>query len=263
MTTLTNDALLAVADRLGVQTLPLVLAVGPQQDSIDQWREAQEHAVAQLIDDGLIDADGEVDSELAGAFFVLAQPDCELVARIYTEDGSRRASLVRRGEAHAVAVRTGDSFELRSIWVDGTGDALVRPLLEVLGPCEPAQIAGFSVLAEELSERLDAAGTSADYADALYALGVADRDATALGMAFASCHAFAEIVAYSHTDGTTTRAPGAVAVYDTGRGRLVAAPRVSPDQQIWSTVTTGTDHRLAQAVAALIEGLPGGRWLPP
>ncbi|MFI5719065.1 ESX secretion-associated protein EspG, partial [Nocardia sp. NPDC051750] len=28
-------------------------------------------------------------------------------------------------------------------------------------------------------------------------------------------------------------------MYDTERGRLAAAPTVSPDQQIWSTVTTG------------------------
>ncbi|MEV0551538.1 ESX secretion-associated protein EspG [Nocardia salmonicida] len=263
MTTLTNDALLAVADRLGVQTLPLALEVGPQQDSYDAWRHAQEQAVAGLVDDGLIDADGEVDPDLAGAMFVLAQPDCELAARIYTEQGRRRVCVTRRGDAHAVAVRSGDSFEVTAIWCDGSTEELVRPLLSALGRREPAQVTGFSAPADELARRLDSSGSSSEFADSLYALGVAERDATVLGLAFASCTAYAEIVAYTHDDGSTTRAPGAVAVYDTGRGRLVAAPMVSPDRRIWSTVTTGTDHRVTQAVATLIEGLPGGRWMPP
>ncbi|WP_280433794.1 ESX secretion-associated protein EspG [Nocardia brasiliensis] len=104
--------------------------------------------------------------------------------------------------------------------------------------------------------------TSSELTDALYALGATDRDATTLGLTFGATHAYAEIVVCAHEDGVTTRAPGAVAVYDTARGRIVAAPMVSPDQQVWSTVTPGTDHRVAQAVATLIEGLPGGRWLP-
>ncbi|MFI5535603.1 ESX secretion-associated protein EspG [Nocardia sp. NPDC051900] len=262
MTSLTNDALLVVAERLGVQTLPLVLSVGPQQDSIEEYRAARERALSGLIGDGLLDAEGEVESDLAGALFVLAQPDRELVARVYTEDGARRFCLARRGEQHALAVRSGDSFEVTSTWADGSDAALTRPLLAALGSCEPAQIAGFSTLASELADRMDAAEGSGDYADAVYALGVGERDAAVLGLAFGSCRAYAEIVAYAHRDGLTSRAPGAVVVYDTGRGRIVVAPMVAPDQQLWSTVTTGTDHRVTQAVATLLEGLPGGRWLP-
>ncbi|MEV2218763.1 ESX secretion-associated protein EspG [Nocardia vinacea] len=279
MTTMTNDGLLAVAERLGVQTLPLVLSVGPQQDSFEAWAEAQQRAVTELVGAGVLDAEGDVDSELADAMFTLAQPDRELVARIYATgpDGTpavTRICLARRGEQHAIAVRTGDTFDVRTVWADGSGEALVRPLLEALGAGTPAEVVNFSALSSELSERLTAgdclqvarnnpaAQTSEDYADAFYALGVADRDATAYGLAFASCHAFAEIVAYAHLDGRTTRPPGAVAVYDTGRGRIVAAPGITADQQVWSTVTPGTDHRIAQAISALIESLPGGRWLP-
>ncbi|QBS42969.1 ESX secretion-associated protein EspG [Nocardia sp. CS682] len=262
MTTLTNDALLAVADRIGVQTLPLALSVGPQQDSYEEWQRAQEHAVATLTDDGLIDAHGEVDAELALTLFTLALPEQELVARIYTEHGSRRVCVVRRGHTHAVAVRSGDDFDVRQVWTDGSATDLVRPLLAAMDPCPAADIPNFSVPAAELAERLDSAATASELTDALYALGAPDRDATKLGLAFGATHAYAEIVACTHEDGVTRRAPGAVAVYDTARGRIVAAPTVSPDQQVWSTVTPGTDHRVAQAVATLIEGLPGGRWLP-
>lgn len=262
MTTLSNDALLAVADRAGVQTLPLALSVGPQQDSFEEWQRAQEQAVAGLIGDGLIDADGEVAPDLAETLFTLALPEQELAARIFTEHGTRRVCVVRRGHAHALAVRTGDTFEVRQLWTDGSAADLVRPLLAAMDPCPPAEIPQFSVPAAELAERLDAAATPSELTDALYALGATERDATKLGLAFGATHAYAEIVACAHEDGVTTRAPGAVAVYDTARGRIVAAPTVSPDQQIWSTVTPGTDHRVAQAVATLIEGLPGGRWLP-
>ncbi|WP_280194764.1 ESX secretion-associated protein EspG, partial [Nocardia farcinica] len=101
-----------------------------------------------------------------------------------------------------------------------------------------------------------------DFTAAVYALGVAERDAPRYGLAFESCRAYAEIVAYAHVDGVTTRPPCAAVVYETGRGRIVVAPGIAPDQQVWSTVTPGTDHRVAQAISGLIETLPGGRWLP-
>lgn len=262
MTTMTNDGMLAIADRLGVQTLPLTLSLAPQQDSYDEWAVAQRRATAALVRSGVIDGHGEVDSELAAAVHTLAQPDRELVARIYgATPGPRRICLARRGEAHALAVRAGDTFDVQPVWEDGSGRSLVRSLLAMLGPGKPAEVVNFSAPSADLSERLDSARDSADYADAIYALGVADRDATAYGMAFAACHTYAEIVVYAQADGTTTRPPGAVAIYDTERGRIVAAPGIAPDQQVWSTVTPGTDHRVAQAISGLIETLPGRRWL--
>lgn len=263
MRTLSNDGLLAVAERLGVQTLPLVLAAGPRQDSYDEWQAARERAVAELIAAEVFDPEGDVDTDLADALYVLAQPDHELVARGYGPEHTLRGCVASRAQRYAVAFRAGDSFDIGTIWCDGSPAALVRPLLDALGPGEPAAVGGFSVPADELAGRLNAAETTGDYADALYALGVPDRDATVLGSAFGSCHAYTEIVAYSHADGLTTRAPGAVVVYDTERGRIAAAPMVSPDRQVWSTVTTGSDHRVAQAVATLLEGLPGGRWPTP
>jgi hypothetical protein len=263
MRSLTNDALLVVAEHLGVQTLPPVLATGPGQDRYDDFRAAREHATEGLRADGILDPHGEVDTELADALFTLARPECELVVRSYTADTTTRVCVARRATHHAVAVRSGDRYDIGTVWCDGSPAALTTPLLAVLGAGVPAAIPGFSAPSNELATRLD----SAEYADgctnALHALGLDEREARILGSAFGSCRGFAEIVACAHTDGITTRAPGAVAVYDTDRGRIVVAPNISPDGQIWSTVTTGSDHRVAQAVAALLKGLPGGRWLPP
>ncbi|MFC9966104.1 ESX secretion-associated protein EspG [Nocardia ignorata] len=262
MTTLTTDGLLTLTDRLGVQTLPTVLAVWPQWETYDELLSAREHALAELRADGSVDAYGEVSSELSDALTALANPERELVVRVYGADETVRMSLVRRGERHAFAIRRGDDFEISSIWSDGSGAALARPILEGLGRCDAAQVESFSAPAGEVAQRLDGATESVDYADAVYALGVRGRDATAYGLAFGSCRSFAEIVAYAHEDGITTSSPGAVVVYDTAHGRIAAAPGSAPDQRAWSTVTPGTDHRVAQAIAGLVESLPGGRWMP-
>jgi hypothetical protein len=229
-----------------------------------------------------------VSPELAQSLFVLAQPERELVMRIFrtaadpdtrshdtaaevnagTDNGHMRRSadivrvcLALRGNDHAFAVRTGDEYDVQSVWSDGSSATLARPLLSALGSCAAAESAEFSAPSHELSERLDEATVAADYADACFALGVPGRESTVLGLAFESCHSYAEIVAYDHDDGITTRTPGAIAVYDTGRGRIVVTPGIAPDQTSWSTVTPGTDQRIAQAISALVEMLPGGRWL--
>ncbi|NKY31766.1 ESX secretion-associated protein EspG [Nocardia speluncae] len=261
MRSLSNDALLLAAERLGVQTLPRVLAAGPQQDSYTAWAAARDQALIALQADGVLDDHGEVDSELASALFTLAHPERELVARIYPGTTVTRVSIAQSAGHHAVATRIGDRYEIGLLWSDGTPDALATPLLTALGACDPADVPAFSASAGELAARLSAAEDTSGYVDALHALGLRGRDATQLGSALGSCHGFAEIVAYAHTDGVTVRAPGTVAVYDTRRGRIVSAPMVSPDQQVWTTLTAGSDHRVTQALAALFEGLPGGRWL--
>ncbi|WP_328395526.1 ESX secretion-associated protein EspG [Nocardia sp. NBC_00416] len=261
MTTLTNDGLLAVTGLLGVQTLPLVLGAGPQQDSAAAWAAAQREALAGLRSSGLVDSYDEVDTDLAAALHVLSQPDRELVARVHTEAGVRRACLARRAERHAVATRAGDVFEVRTTWADATGTALARPLLDVLGACPPAATASFSAPVAALRERLDGATDSSEYTQALYDLGVEERTAIEFGLALSTCTAYSEIVAYAHGEGVTHRSAGAVVVYDTARGRLVASPGTAPDHQVWSTFTPGSDHRIAQAVSALVHSLPVGGWM--
>lgn len=263
MTMLTNDGVLALAERLGIQTMPLVLAIAPQQPTYQEWTDAQREVLTELTGSGLIDGYGEVAPELAQAMHTLAQPDRELVARIHRAGSEPiRLCLARRADQHALAERIGDRIEIGTAWSDESGSALTTRLLRTLGPGEPADVAAFCALADDLADRLSTARTSADFADAVYALGVAERDATRYGLAFESCRAYAEIVAYAHVDGVTTRTPCAAVVYETGRGRIVVAPGAAPDLRVWSTVTPGTDHRVAQAISGLIEILPGGRWLP-
>jgi hypothetical protein len=261
MATVTNDGLLAVSGLLGVQTLPLVLGVGPRQDSVDAWHAAQAAALAALRDSGLVDSYDEVEPDLATALYILAQPERELAVRIHSGSGVRRVCLARRAEGHAAATRTDDDFEVRTVWSDEGGAALARPLLDALDPCPPANAAAFSVPSAALRERLDDATDAAGFTQAVYGLGVDERSAVEFGLAMSTCTGYTEIVAYAHGEGTTQRAPGAVAVYDTARGRLVASPGTSPDHELWSTFTPGSDHRIAEAVSALVRSLPAGGWM--
>jgi hypothetical protein len=74
--------------------------------------------------DQLLDRYGDVDSDLAVALQTLAQPECELAARIFTPAGTRRLCLARRGTRHALAVRTDETVELVTTWADDSGTAL-------------------------------------------------------------------------------------------------------------------------------------------
>ncbi|WP_216897439.1 ESX secretion-associated protein EspG [Nocardia alni] len=262
MTTLTTDGVLAVATALDIQTLPTALAVRPAHADAGQFAAAQLAAVSELHDRGVLDRAGDVlDEALTTALFALSRPERQLVARILPGGGTMiRFCLVRRGFDHAVAIRTGDELDVRTVWADEDPMTLARPLLAALGPCPPADIPAFSVPSIDLRERLDDPDT--DHADAVYHLGIPQDAAVAFGAALRRRHSTAEIVCYSHCDGLAVRSPAAAAVYDTAVGRIIGGGSVTADGQTWTTLAPGSDHRTAQVIAALIESLPEGRWMP-
>ncbi|MFX0576980.1 ESX secretion-associated protein EspG [Nocardia nepalensis] len=260
MTTLTVDAALVVAEKLGVQTLPMVLALRPRHREHADFHAARVAAVAELCARGVLDEDGNVlDGELTTALFALARPERELALRI-RRGGVHRICLARRGLDHAVAVRVGDEIQIGTVWGDEDPVALSRPLLAALGARPPADIPALTAPTAELRRRLDDAGTTE--ASAAYQLGMSESDALTLGVALRQCISVAELVCYSHRDGSAVRSPAAVAVYDTAAGRIIGGGSMAPDGQPWTTLAPGSDRRLAHVVGAQIEALPEGRWMP-
>ncbi|MBU3068080.1 ESX secretion-associated protein EspG [Nocardia sp. NEAU-G5] len=261
MTTLTSDGMLAVAASLGVQTLPTVLALRPRHTDHEEFAAARAATATALCERGVLDAGGDVlDDELTTALFTLARPDRQLVMRIRRDDTVTRLCLARRGLDHALAVRTADDLDVRAVWGDDVPATLARPLLTVLGPCPPADLLPFSVPTAELQERFDA--TDFSYADAAYRLGMPESDAVTLGLALRECRSVAELVCYSHGEARPVRAGASAAIYDTPAGRIIGSGSVAADGRAWTTLAPGGDGRLAQAIAALIEALPEGRWMP-
>ncbi|MFI6172423.1 ESX secretion-associated protein EspG [Nocardia sp. NPDC051052] len=261
MTTLTSDGFLAVADALGVQTFPPVLALRPSHRDYDRLDAARADTVAELLDRGVLDRSGDVlDDELTSALCTLARPDRALIMRIRRDGKLIRVCLARRGLDHAVTVRTDDELEVRTVWGDEDPVALAAPLLGPLGRCPPADIAALRAPTADLRQRFDDAGS--DYAAVAYSLGMTEAAAITLGMALRQCHSVAELVCYSYRDGRAVRSAATAAVYDTADGRIVGGGSVAADGQAWTTFAPGSDRRLAHVIAAQIESLPEGRWMP-
>ncbi|MFI5779336.1 ESX secretion-associated protein EspG [Nocardia sp. NPDC051570] len=261
MTTLTTDAVLAVADALGVQTLPAVLALRPRHIEYTGLAAARAAAWPDLRDRGVFDHDGNVlDDDLATALFALARPDRQLVLRIRRGGTLHRVCLARRGLDHALAVRVGEELRVHTVWGDEDPEVLARPLLAALGSCPPADIPAFTAPTAELRQRFDHPETS--HASAAYQLGMPEADAITLGSALRQWHSLAELVCYSHREGRAVRSPATAAVYDTAVGRIIGGGSIAPDGQAWTTLAPGSDRRLAHAIAAQIESLPEGRWMP-
>ncbi|MGY1982898.1 ESX secretion-associated protein EspG [Nocardia gipuzkoensis] len=258
MTTMSMAQLRAVADTLGVQTLPTVLAVGPTESRADAALALRDTAFAELTARGVLDRYGDVRDEVAAALHTLARPDRELVLRVRRGGELTRACLARRGGAHAIAIRTGDSVLVEPCWGDEDPDALARPLLPALGRAQPADIPTLRTPTEQLLRHLD----QDDAVNAIYRCGLAHADAVTLGVAIREHTALAELVCYANTDGVATRSPVAAAVYDTPVGRIIGSGMRAIDGRAWTTLGPGSDRRFSQAIAGQIEALPQGRWMP-
>ncbi|MEO9329835.1 ESX secretion-associated protein EspG [Gordonia aurantiaca] len=241
-----------LGERFGVQTWPVVLDPTLRSDRAD---DAVEPAT---VASELIDHDEPV-PWLATVLRVLSKPDREIEMRSFAQNGIRRVCLARRGYEHVLAERNGDRVALtvlESADLD-TVAGTIRARFEDVPACE---FTAFSAPTDELVDRLGECRTSTEITDALFTLGAPFADAAVAGAALASCRVRTEIVATSDEDGRFAQSSGAVAVFDTARGRVVSSPSKSPDGRVWTTLSPGSGHRITQAVRLLVETLPTGTW---
>lgn len=251
---LTDDELQVVAERMGVQSFPVVLGIRPRHGSHDVLTAAYDHATAALMSRGLI-TDGEVTPELVPLLHALQRPDRELAMRLVTPEGIARLSVVRRGGRGVVARRVRNEITVRAVDAEPGLNEITRALIGELPRAEAAQITPVSAPLEAMSRQLNGTHDPAVLADRIRTLGAEPRAALLLGSAFASRAAFAEIVYYalSADDDRISRQPAAVGIFYTKRGRIVGAPSASPSGQVWTTLKSGSDHAIGQAIGQLIE----------
>ncbi|MXP20568.1 ESX secretion-associated protein EspG [Gordonia sp. HNM0687] len=265
-TALDVDVLRRVGELAGVQTWPVVLDLWATAADGDEQDATHAAADREIASRGLFDA-GEPVAWLGTALRVLAAPERQLEIRTMTSDTAieaaemRRTCVARSGHEHVIARRIGRQVDLRLLTVSAESDVAALVTSDV-GAVEPLEFAGLSVPAEELAGRLADCGGANDIADALHTLGAVGSDAVILGSALTRCHTRSEIVAVSWSNGGSTQSSGALAIFDTDRGRIVASPSKSPDGRVWTTLSPGGAHRITQAVGLLIETLPEGRWMP-
>ncbi|MCB9441552.1 MAG: ESX secretion-associated protein EspG [Mycolicibacterium sp.] len=251
---LTDDELQAAAARVGVQGFPAVLAIRPRYGTHETLTEAMDRATATLVSRDLVN-DGVVAPELVGLLQAMQRPDRELAMRLVTPDGISRVSVVRRGSLLMSARRIGNDIELRRIPGEGGLAAATAALIAELPRSEAAQITPVGAPLQDMGERLNGTHDPMQLADGIRALGADTKTAMLLGSALASRAAFGEVVYYalSSDDDRISRAPAAVGIFYTKRGRIVGAPSASPSGQIWSTLKPGSDHTVGQAIGQLVE----------
>ncbi|SIS15603.1 ESX secretion-associated protein EspG [Williamsia sterculiae] len=259
-TVLTAAQWTRLGEHADVQTWPVVLDLEPRFDTHAERAAAARDHDAALTAAGLFDH-GEVDADLRSALTVVADPERMLAVRRFAGDGTVRACLARRGDAHVWLVRTGDTIRLRRPGVADDTD-IVALITTLLGAHDTPDFVGISAPAEELAGRLNSCETTANYADALYAVGAGQQDAVVVASALQACDAHTEIVAEQRVDGVVSSSLGALAIFESPRGRIVAGPSMSPDGRVWTTLSRGTSHRIGQALHLLIETLPDSRWMP-
>jgi hypothetical protein len=257
---LTDDELQVVAARTGVGDFPTVLAVRPRYDTTDALETALDRATRSLAARGLI-VDGVVAADVAALVGALHRPERELAMRVVTPEGISRVSMVRQGSLGVLARRVGNEFVLHAVGHDGGLRAATQAVLAELPQMQPAQIDPVGAPLDAMAECLNGDGDGHRLADRIRALGTEPRAAMLLGSALSARLAFAEIVYCALTDDEDriSRGPAAVAVFYTKRGRIVAGPSASPTGQLWTTVKTGSDHTITQAIGQLI-GLSSERW---
>jgi hypothetical protein len=257
--TLTDDELRVVGTRAGVTEFPAVLALRPRHGDVESLDRAADLALDRLTA-GRLMIDGAVHPELAAMTRALHRPTRSLAMRLVTPDGTARVIVVPRGTGWVLARRLGNQIALRESGHRCGLDGAVGLLLDDLPPAASLDVDPFGAPTAALAECLTGTHAMSEIADRLRALGAAPRVAVMLGAAFAARQAFAEIVCHwldSGSDRIVT-APAAVAVFYTGRGRLVAAPSTSPAGQMWTTLKPGSAHRITQAISQLAEFAPRG-----
>jgi hypothetical protein len=251
---LTHDELRAVAGQIGVFDLPTVLDVRPRYATIEDREAAFERARGNLLTRNMIANDG-VHPDLVVVLETLHRPDLQWAMRVVTPDGTARVAVARRGPAGVLARRISDVISLRPL-----GDAvetlsMVKALVSELPQAKSAPVVPFAAPLQQLAECLSGTGDPIALADRIRSLGAEPKAAMSLGAALGSRQAFAEIVVYALVadQDRICRAPAAVGVFYTKRGRIVAAPSASPTGEIWTTVKAGTDHAIVQAITRLAE----------
>ncbi|MGV0744143.1 ESX secretion-associated protein EspG [Mycolicibacterium sp. XJ870] len=256
----TDDEMLALTERLGVQALPLVLDVRTRHATETARADAVMHASRSLTERGMIVA-GEVSAELAALVHSLQRPERELAMRLVTPDGLARVTVVRSGAQCISACRVGQEITLHMDSDDAGMATAAAAVLRHLPAAAPAEINPVGGPLAEVSQALSGTHDATVLSDRIRALGAESRPAMMLGSALAARLAFAEIVYYALDDDTDriSRSAGAVGVFYTKRGRVVGAPSASPSGQLWTTLKPGSDHTIKQAIGQLVE-LSGYRW---
>ena len=246
------------------ESVPTVLACyqGFYTD-VDRRRKEWELMNQELNEKGILQGEA-VHPELQEWLEALDHPDRELSGRIKREEAMLRMALVRRGGVHALAIRYGDEVVIQSFEYDAekSSGQLAKPALVVLGEGVVPDFNRVSAPTQSIVEAMPRSVELDTVFSSLLRVGASQKDAKVLATIMANVEVQSEFVVYERGEGTRARSKGAVSIFDSPKGRFVSSPSKASDGEIWSTLSPGSDHRISQAFASLIELLPSEKWWP-
>jgi hypothetical protein len=160
----TDDELQVVADRVGVQALPVVLGIRPRHSTESALIEAADHATRALTDRGLIH-DGEARPELAALLRALQRPDRELAMRLVTPEGIAGVAVVRQGAQCISARRVANEIVLEVVAGEASLSAAAQALVRHLPASAAAEVSPVGAPLDAAVEALSGTHDSAVLSD--------------------------------------------------------------------------------------------------
>jgi hypothetical protein len=270
---LTVDHAWFIAETIGAGSFPWVLAITtPYRDAAqrDTFLQRQQDELIQM---GLMSAEGVVNPAVADWIRVVCFPDRWLdlryigpAAAIGTGDLLRgvvaqRAGTTGRTPKTIVGLRSAQLITFTAMDIDDP--RVLVPVLGVgLAQRPPAPFQEFSMptrVGARADERLRA---GASLSEVLDYLGIPASARPVVESVFAGPRSYVEIVAGCHRDGQHATTEVGMSIVDTTAGRVLVSPSRAFDGEWVSTFSPGTPFAIAVAIEQLTAGLPDGQWFP-
>ncbi|WP_308165580.1 ESX secretion-associated protein EspG [Nocardia noduli] len=247
---LSLDEMQFLMEELQTDEMPVVLQAVGRYDNQNDHDVAMKAASQSLVDRELL-IDGAVHQELEDRLRTLNRPHWVLALRLVVEGQVSRMCLAKGDDLVVVALRGPDSYAIDEVQEDLPG-----PMIAALGAAEPLDLTGMNARTDLLAPIFEDTGDSAATANRLAKVGNPARDAQVLASALVEIRSHVQISGVVYGDGTRDIADNHIAVFNTRGGRFIITASVADDGTKWSSISSGTNARLRQALLDLIDSLP-------
>lgn len=262
---LSVDGVLFLKRLLGIESLPVVLALLDNVYYAADQAVVDDHTVPVLVDNGLLSPDGTVEPSLHKWLRVLERPEVDVSLRAVEGDRMRRVVVARRGDDHVLALRRNDEVVIQGVWSHGQSvdEVMCAPLWAALRVSRdelappPADLESVTLPWAEVQELATCPpGQNLRW---LRDHGVNPAAAKILNEMSTYSGQRAELVIHQDQGITTFETPAGVGVADTSAGRVVSAVR-RQGSQLYVTFGPGTYARFRAAMTDLVELTPAKNW---
>lgn len=259
-----------IAEAIGAETFPWVLAITPPYRDAAQRSAWASRQSAELHELGLLSAADQITPRVANWVKVVSFPDRWLELRyVGPQPATGNADLLRGvvawraavTEKTVVALRNAQLITFTALDIDEP-QALVPVLSVGLASRSPARFDPFNLpmrVGARADEQLRA---GIPLAEVLDYLGIPGMARSMVESVFTGPRSYVEIVAGCRGDGRQLTTEVGMSIVDTPRGRVLVSPSRAFDGEWVSTFSPGTPAAIAASIDHLTASLPHGHWFP-